>query len=72
MENRKSRKSMWPSINYKEKTSTYLVPRVLFNLELIDTMQRLHIRENFLKKTTLIAAEMQLVSCAIPNLNPAR
>ena len=50
MENRKSRESMWPSINYKEKTSTYLVPRVLFNLELIDMAQRLHILENFLQK----------------------
>ena len=50
MQNRKSRESMWPSINYKEKTSTYLVPRVLFNLELIDMAQRLHILENFLQK----------------------
>ena len=41
---------MWPSINYKEKTSTYLVPRVLFNLELIDMAQRLHILENFFQK----------------------
>ena len=37
-------------INNKEKTSTYLVPRVLFNLELIDMAQRLHILENFFQK----------------------
>ena len=37
-------------INNKEKTSTYLVPRVLYNLELIDMAQRLHILENFLQK----------------------
>ena len=37
-------------VNNKEKTSTYLVPRVLFNLELIDMAQRLHILENFLQK----------------------
>ena len=70
MENRKSRNSMWPSINYKEKTATYLVPRVLFNLELIDKAQRLHILENFLQNN--VAAEMQLVSCVIPNLNRER
>ena len=37
-------------INNKEITSTYLVPRVLFNFEVIDMAQRLHILENFLQK----------------------
>ena len=37
-------------INYKQKTFTYLVPRVLFNLELIDMAQCLHTLGNFLQK----------------------